>query len=80
MMEDYHLGSCQNCGPLLGTLNDRRRIIIDPSFDNHPSLGWGVEASGCRVCFGKAIDNWDAALGNIAAEKLSTRGFLKKRV
>ena len=53
MMEDYHLGSCQNCGPLLGTLNDRRRIIIDPSFDNHPSLGWGLKLRGAGFVLGK---------------------------
>ena len=26
--EHYRMGGCQNCGPLLGTLNIRCRIII----------------------------------------------------
>ena len=35
------MGGCQNCGPFLGTLNFRCRIIIrtqkrDHNFDNHP--------------------------------------------
>ena len=39
------MGSCQNLGPFLGTLNNRCRIIIgaqkgtlilDPNFGNHP--------------------------------------------
>ena len=37
-----HLGSCQNYGPFLGTLNIRCRLItrtqkVDLNFDNHPS-------------------------------------------
>ena len=37
------MGSCQNCGPFLGTLNNRCRIIIgtpqrDHNFDNHPYI------------------------------------------
>ena len=35
------LGGCQKCGPFLGTLNIRYRILIgiqkgDHNFDNHP--------------------------------------------
>ena len=35
------MGSCQNYGPFLGTLNSRCRILLrtpkkDPNFDNHP--------------------------------------------
>ena len=35
------MGSCQNYGPVLGTLNNRCRIIVgtqkrDHNFDNHP--------------------------------------------
>ena len=35
------MGSCQNYGPFLGTLNNRCRIIVgtqkrDHNFDNHP--------------------------------------------
>ena len=35
-----YMGSCQNYGPFLGTLNNRCRISRDPkgdhNFDNHP--------------------------------------------
>ena len=30
------MGSCQNYGPLLGTLNYNRDPKRDPNFDNHP--------------------------------------------
>ena len=35
------MGSCQNEGPFLGTINSRCRILLrtpkrDPKFDNHP--------------------------------------------
>ena len=40
-----HMGSCQNYGPFLGTLNNRCRTILrtqkgDPNFDNHPYGAW----------------------------------------
>ena len=39
--KSYHMGGCQNYGPILGTLNIRCRIIIGiqkkaHKFDNHP--------------------------------------------
>ena len=42
MLPMPYMGSCQNDGPFLGTLNNRCRIIFfkdtkrDPNFDNHP--------------------------------------------
>ena len=37
MSSRLNVGSCQNEGPFLGTLNIRCRIISrDPNIDNHP--------------------------------------------
>ena len=49
-LEGY-LGSCQNYGPFLGTLNNRCRIIKgtpkrDHNFDNHP---FGTSSSSIKA-------------------------------
>ena len=50
------VGSCQNEGPFVGTLNNRCRIIIgtqagDHNFDNHPYKGLQGEGfPGFRAC------------------------------
>ena len=43
LYEYTYMGSCQNYGPFLGTLNNRCHIIIgtpkgDNNFDNHPYI------------------------------------------
>ena len=51
-----YMGGCQNCGPLLGPLNIRCRIILrsqkrDHSFDNHPYVRVNVHTHMCICSF-----------------------------